>query len=264
MFAFQDVAGRVEVAFTDRHGGTGTGPFASLDLGRRAGNPDEPPGVEDNLAILAHAVARGRESPDDPYALPAGVTAPVLCAMSQVHGADVAVIDAEHLEARPSRAPARPQADALVTTLTGVALLVRVADCVPVLLADPEAGVVGAVHAGRAGLAAGVVPAALATMARAGARHVRGWVGPHVCGACYEVPADLRDEVAAVVPEARSETSWGTPALDVGAGVLAQLRAEQVEVVDASRCTLEDDDLFSYRRSGPRSGRLGGVVWMRP
>jgi polyphenol oxidase len=157
-----------------------------------------------------------------------------------------------------------PVADALVTALPGVVLLVRVADCVPVLLADVESGVVAAVHAGRPGLVAGVVPAAVRAMRRPGASSVRAWMGPHVCGRCYEVPASMRAEVAGVVPEAWAETSWGTPSVDIGAGVLAQLRSEDVDVVDASRCTVEDDDLFSYRRQGSSSGRLGGLVWIRP
>jgi polyphenol oxidase len=164
--------------------------------------------------------------------------------------------------ARSSPADA-PVADGLVTTRDDVVLMVRVADCVPVLLADLDAGVVGAVHAGRPGLVAGVVPRAVATMRELGATHLRAWVGPHVCGACYEVPEGMRADVSAAVPEAYAETSWGTPAVDVGAGVLAQLRSEGVSVVDASRCTLEDEDLFSYRRQGRTSGRLAGLVRLR-
>jgi polyphenol oxidase len=80
----------------------------------------------------------------------------------------------------------------------------------------------------------------------------------------------MRTDVAAVVPESYAETSWGTPALDIGAGVRAQLRAAgdemdvPVEVVEVGRCTREDDDLFSYRRQGPQSGRLAGIVRVRP
>ncbi len=177
--------------------------------------------------------------------------------MRQVHGADVAVVD-ERAEAEP------PEADALVTRAPGVVLVVRVADCVPVLLADVERGVVGAAHAGRPGLVAGVVPATVAAMRDLGAAEITAWVGPHVCGACYEVPEQMRADVAAVVPEAYAETSWGTPAVDVGAGVRAQLAAAGVEIVDASRCTREDEDLYSYRRQGEESGRLAGLVWVRP
>ena len=134
----------------------------------------------------------------------------------------------------------------------------------PVLLADPEAGVVGAAHAGRPGLVAGVVPRTVEAMRERGATAIRAWVGPHVCGRCYEVPEQMRSDVAAVVPESFAETSWGTPAVDIGAGVVAQLTALGVASVDASRCTREDDDLYSYRRQGRESGRLGGLVWVRP
>src|SRR6188472_2233300 len=159
--------------------------------------------------------------------------------MRQVHGADVHVVSA---------GDGPPTADGLVTAERGTVLMVRVADCVPVLLADAGRGIVAAVHAGRPGLAGGVVPAAVTAMASLGAEQVTAWVGPHVCGACYEVPDRLRAEVSAVVPESYAETSWGTPALDIGAGVRAQLLAAGCAVVDASRCTLEDEDLFSYRR----------------
>jgi YfiH family protein len=181
--------------------------------------------------------------------------------MRQVHGADVRVIDQPWLDERPADLP---EVDGLVTDLPGVALLVRAADCVPVVLADPERGVVGAAHAGRDGLVAGVVPATVGRMRDLGGERVVAWVGPHICGRCYEVPERMRAEVAATVPESFAETSWGTPAVDVGAGVLAQLRAADVEVVDVARCTRESDDLHSYRRDGARAGRLGGVVWVRP
>ena len=102
-------------------------------------------------------------------------------------------------------------------------LMVRAADCVPVLLADPVAGVIGAAHPGRPGLAAGVVPATVAAMRERGATDITAWIGPHVCGGCYEVPAEMRDEVGALVPAAVATTTWGTPALDLGAGVRAQL-----------------------------------------
>jgi YfiH family protein len=155
-----------------------------------------------------------------------------------------------------------PTADAMVTTRRGVGLMIRMADCVPVLLADPRSGVVGAVHSGRTGTTLDIVGRAVERMRSLGAREVSAWIGPHVCGRCYEVPAQLRDEVAAVVPATRSETSWGTPALDLGAGVTAQLDAAGVSTVNVGRCTLEDDRLHSYRRDGADSGRLAGLVWM--
>jgi polyphenol oxidase len=263
VFSFQDSRGPVEVAFTDRHGGVSAGAYESLNLAVPKGDRDpagEQRAVEANIAIVGHAMARAEASPDDPLDLPDGVDVPVVVAMHQVHGADVRTVDRTWAAQRRPH----PVADGLVTDVPGVILLVRMADCVPVLLADVERRVVGAAHAGRPGLVAGVVPATVARMRALGAQHLVAWVGPHVCGRCYEVPDDMRETVAAVVPEAFAETSWGTPALDLGAGVVAQLKAEDVEVVDASRCTREDDDLFSYRRQGEASGRLGGLVWVRP
>jgi polyphenol oxidase len=142
-------------------------------------------------------------------------------------------------------------------------LMVRAADCVPLLLADAAAGVVGAAHAGRLGLAAGVVLRTVERMRELGASEVTAWVGPHVCGACYEVPAELQREVGAVVPASVATTSWGTPALDLGAGVRAQLEDAGVAVVDVARCTRESRDLFSFRRDGERAGRLAGLVRLR-
>ncbi|RYC05517.1 laccase domain-containing protein [Nocardioides zhouii] len=178
--------------------------------------------------------------------------------MHQVHGAHVDLVD-------DRRTSGRVPADAMITAQAGVALLARAADCVPVLLADPATGWIAAVHSGRPGLAAGVVPAAVAALRAQGADPSVAWVGPHVCGSCYEVPADLQDEVAIVVPEARSTTSWGTPALDLGAGVRAQLDASgitDVRVVDA--CTREDPSWPSHRRDGAAATRFAGVIWSHP
>jgi polyphenol oxidase len=266
VFAFQETRGPVEVAFTDRHrdGALGGGPSASLDLAepRPGDDPGAIDGLEESIDVVAYALARGTvPEGDDPYDLPPGVHAPVVVRMRQVHGADVHTVEEEWLARRPVEPP---EVDGLVTALPGVALLVRVADCVPVLLADPGRGVVGAAHAGRQGLVTGVIPATLDRMRRLGATDIIAWVGPYVCGGCYEVPAEMRDQVVAVVPEAFAETTWGTPAVDVGAGIVAQLKGEGVEVVDASRCTLEDAALYSYRRQGAAAGRFGGMVWVRP
>src|SRR4051794_41463754 len=124
--------------------------------------------------------------------------------MHHVHGADVEVVEPVGSVGPVGDAGRAPSCDALVTARPGVALLARAADCVPVLLADPTTGWIAAVHAGRLGLAAGVVPAAVAALRASGADPAVAWVGPHVCGACYEVPSELRDEVAVMVPAARS------------------------------------------------------------
>jgi polyphenol oxidase len=110
-----------------------------------------------------------------------------------------------------------------------------------------------------------VLPHGVGAMRELGAdqARVRAWIGPHVCGRCYEVPESMRDDVEAAVPGTATTTSWGTPAVDLGAGVRAQLDAagigaQRVEAV--GRCTREDPDLFSYRRDGAASGRLAGLV----
>ena len=274
MFAFTDTRAPAEVAFTDRQGGVSGGPDASLDLAEPA--PDAPDlesrlaALEEALDMVGHAVARrdqptgGQPTGDPPTERRAlerrpGTSLPTLVRMRQVHGNDVAVVDRAWLDARPQELP---RVDGLVTDVAGVALVVRAADCVPVLLADPVRRVVGAAHAGRQGLLERIVPATVAAMRDLGAEDLVAWVGPHICGRCYEVPDALRAQVAAEVPEAFGETSWGTPAVDVGAGVVAQLRAEGAEVVDAGLCTREDESLFSHRRQD--SGRLAGLVWVRP
>jgi polyphenol oxidase len=143
-----------------------------------------------------------------------------------------------------------------------VTLMVRGADCAMVLFADAGAGVIGGCHAGRPGLVVGVVPATIARMRELGARDITAWLGPHVCGRCYEVPQEMQDEVTAVVPESRATTSWGTPSVDIGAGIRAQLAEEGVACVDLSVCTRESPDLYSYRRDRLTSGRQAGVIRM--
>lgn len=182
----------------------------------------------------------------------AGVTGATPYLMHQVHGTDVHLVEAP---VEPT-----PDADALLTGQAGIALLARAADCVPVLLVA-DTGLVGAVHAGREGVRRGVVGAAVARMRELGVEGVRAWIGPHICGRCYEVPEQLRTEVASAVPETWAETSWGTPALDLGAGVRAQLEAGEVSVTEVGGCTREDDRLHSYRRDGAAAGRLAGLVW---
>ena len=179
-----------------------------------------------------------------------------LAGMEQLHGADVAWVKDDI---------GRPAVDALLTDAVGLALLVRVADCVPVVLAAPDDGLVGVVHCGRLGLVTGVVPAAVEALRERGARRLVAWIGPRACGRCYELPTQMADDVAATVPEARSSTSRGTAAADIGAGVVAQLAAGKVQVHDvgADVCTIEDERFFSYRREGDRAGRFGAVVVLR-
>ena len=241
MIGHSTAADGAHFAFTDRWGGVSAVPYDSLNLGGAVG--DDPAAVRTNRERAARAL--GRE--------PGRVVW-----MNQVHGRTVTVVD------RPWGERPVPEADAIVTARTDLTLAVLTADCVPVLLADPVAGVAAAAHAGRPGLAAGVVPAAVEAMITLGADpgRITARLGPAVCGKCYEVPDALRSEVSATVPEAYAETSWGTPAVDVSAGVRAQLARCGVRVVDGPAvCTLESTDHFSYRRERV-TGRLASYVWL--
>jgi len=175
-----------------------------------------------------------------------------IATMRQVHGADVAW-------AMPGLVP---EADALLTYTPNLAVLVRVADCVPIVLATQERDTVGVVHAGRKGLVDGVVPAAVAVLADRGKGALSAVIGPHICGRCYELDEQTAAEVAAAVPGSGSTTRWGTPGADIGAGVEAQLRTLGVTVERAGGCTLEHDRFFSYRRDATTQ-RQGAIVVLR-
>ncbi|MCG2803166.1 MAG: polyphenol oxidase family protein, partial [Cellulomonas sp.] len=169
-----DLGPGVLAGFTPRRGGVSRSPWHELNLALHVG--DDPSHVMANRARLEEWVG-----------------APVVFA-DQVHGTEVIVVPGTP----PPGTTSVGTADALVTCSAEVALGVLVADCVPVLLADVDAGVVAVARAGRAGLAAGVIAAALAAMSELGARrpHVRAVLGPCIAGRSYEVPATMRDEVA--------------------------------------------------------------------
>ncbi|MEJ2857911.1 MULTISPECIES: peptidoglycan editing factor PgeF [unclassified Saccharothrix] len=234
------LAQRVRVAITDRSGGVGKAPFATRNLGGAVG--DDPETVRHNRRRTATEL---------------GIDPDRVVFMHQVHGTDVAYVTEPHRHTSPPL-------DAVFTDRPGLALAVLVADCAPVLIADAEAGIVGAAHSGRVGTAAGVVPALVRAMVGHGAvpGRMTALVGPTACGLCYEVPAEMRDEFALLLPEARSTTRRGTPAIDVRAGVAAQLAAAGVaDVRHDSRCTMESPELFSHRRDRP-SGRFGAYIWL--
>lgn len=175
---------------------------------------------------------------------------PAVATMRQVHGADVAW-------AMPGLVP---EADALLTYTPGLGLVVRVADCVPVVLATEERDTVGVVHAGRRGLISGVVPAAVQVLRERGRGRVSAWLGPRICGRCYELDSTTAAEVRAAVPSAEATTADGTPAADIGAGVLAQLADLDVDAHDLGGCTLEDERFFSHRRNGTTQRQVAMVI----
>jgi hypothetical protein len=231
--------------FTTRYGGISTDPWAELNLALHV--EDQASNVMANRDVLAERLRSG------------SVSFP-----QQVHGTGVLTVDAAMAGRVPISRDGAPGIDALVTAVPETPIGVLAADCLPVLLADAERGVVAAAHAGRRGLAAGVLQATLAEMTANGARatNCRAVIGPAICGRCYEVPAEMREEVARQVPGSAATTSAGTPSLDLPAGAEQVLRRAGVgEVVQTGICTLTDERFYSYRRDGV-TGRFAGVVML--
>ncbi|MFE9750894.1 peptidoglycan editing factor PgeF [Saccharothrix saharensis] len=231
---------RIRRVVTTREGGVSKAPYDSFNLGDHVG--DDPAAVEANRKRLAEGI---------------GLEPDRLVWLEQVHGRTVGVVDG------PVGAPLEAT-DAVVTKQERLALVVLTADCVPVLLGDPEAGVIAAVHAGRVGARVGVVPATLDRMVELGAHKedIEVLLGPAVCGQCYEVPAAMRDDVEKHLPGSAAKTRSGKPALDLRAGIWQQLADAGVGRIGVDpRCTVEEKSLFSHRRD-PGTGRLAGVIWM--
>ena len=255
-FTQVDLGNGVYAGFTSKFGGVSQAPYGSLNLGPNV--QDAPEAVAENRAILAEHMG-----------------APVVFS-SQIHGSDFIFINDEAASTWVGANPpvtAGP-ADALITTSRQVGLGVLVADCVPVLLASPpgggtETGIVATAHAGRRGVELNVIAAIVAQMRAAGAQQIKAAIGPAICGNCYEVPAEMRAEVAALEPDAWAETRHGTPGLDLPAAVADQLARAGVEIAYRSpHCTLESNDFYSHRRAtaevatgGPgATGRQAGAI----
>ena len=238
----------VGLAFTDRLGGVSMPPYDSLNLGRT--DVDDPWNVATNFRIVSDLI---------------GVDRIAIC--SQVHGTHVERVDDSYSipigeGSFPDQGDHTRVADALVTMEFDVALAIRVADCVPVLLADPDAGVVAAAHAGRVGLLAGILQNTLIAMRDMGAKKIQAWIGPHICPSCYEVPPAMADLAWAQIPATKATSRDGTPALDLGAGAQAILESESVLVTNCDPCTSCDPHFFSHRRDKGQTGRQAGLIWL--
>jgi YfiH family protein len=236
-------------AFAARHGGVSEGPFATLNLGIAIA-----PWVEDPLERVEENLRRLLEA--------AGLAGGRLVRVTQVHGVETLV--AERIADGP-----RCEADALVAAAPGFAIAIRMADCVPVLLACPRTGHVAAVHAGWRGLVGGTIESAVAALERGGV--VRGElvaaIGPCIGVAAYEVGPEVAATCRAAGLEAAVSTAWPREHLDCFRAAAIRLEAAGV---DAARidgeplCTFaHPDEFFSYRRDGARSGRLAAVIGPR-
>ena len=218
-------------SFSDRTGGLSTGAFLSNNVATHVG--------DDHTTVLAN-----RACLESDLALP-------IQFMEQVHGKVVATIGRQIISP--------PTADALITRSAGIGLAVMVADCIPLLLASSQT--VAAVHVGRKGLMNGVALEAIREIHSHGGSDITAVVGPAICGQCYEVSQEIYDDVTRSFPLAASKTREGGLALDLSRALIDQLQSLGVKVIDEGRCTVEDKNLYSYRRDGV-TGRQVGVVWL--
>ncbi|MDR0365486.1 MAG: polyphenol oxidase family protein [Bifidobacteriaceae bacterium] len=161
----------------------------------------------------------------------------------------------KHLDQAP------PKCDALGSQVRGIGLVMRTADCVPVLLADPEAGVVAAVHVGWRGLLAGVIQSAVAAMEAGGAgRHqIRAAIGPAICVDCYEVGQDVAGQALAGGHQVKQGPAGGAW-LNMPGSTVSQLEQAGARIIEwIDECTAESPRLYSWRAERTLS-RQGGVV----
>jgi polyphenol oxidase len=224
--------------FFTREGGVSSGLYASLNGG--VGSNDHAAHVAENRARMAAAV---------------GVDADRLVTAYQIHSPQVVVAET------PWRPEQRPRADAIVTRMRALAIGVTTADCGPILLADPQAGVIGAAHAGWRGALTGVIEATLAAMERLGAdRHeIRAALGPMIRQPNYEVGPDLMARFAAEDPASNrffaAAPRDGHALFDLAGYITARLRRASVRhIEDIALCTYADPaKFFSYRRATHRA-----------
>ncbi len=224
--------------FFTRQGGVSAGIYASLNAG--LGSHDAAANVTENRARMAAAL---------------GVEPHRLLTAYQIHSPNVVVADA------PWPTDARPHADAIVTRLRALAIGVTTADCGPVLLSDPQAGVIGAAHAGWRGALGGVIEATVAAMTRLGAArgHIRAAIGPMIRQSNYEVGPDLVARFADEDPASHrffaAAAREAHAMFDLGGYVAARLeRAGIGQVEDLGLCTYGDPvRFFSYRRATHRA-----------
>jgi YfiH family protein len=240
-------AAGVAHGFSTRVGGVSVGPYASMNLGWSVG--DDPRAVEENHQRLAAAVGHERTA---------------LRLATQAHGPAVLDTDATSRDRRSE--PPGTGHDALVARRQGVAVGVRTADCVPVLVANPATGAVAAIHAGWRGVVAGVVPAALEVLAPdASARGgLVAAIGPHIRVDRFEVGADVAKQIADASDASVIVPREPRPHVDLARAIRIQLERAGLDaknIDDVGGCTLAEPERFhSHRRDGEKSGRMLSVI----
>jgi len=257
---------------SERAGGVSLAPYAGLNLGIHVG--------DDLLAVAENRARLRAQLPAEP------------CWLDQVHGIDVFDADTSQgsqlanlvsdsaansaAEPPPGQALSRastwhpPRADAAITQTPGRVLAILTADCLPVVIVDEAATILGAAHAGWRGLVGGVLESTLARMAQAagGSPSWKAWIGPAIGPQAFEVGADVRDAFLAddagnatcFVPRADVAGKWWADLPELAARRLRRAGVTQVEL--SGRCTVsEPERYFSYRRDG-KTGRIATLAWL--
>lgn len=225
---------RIGALSTTRHGGISQGPPASLNLG--VNNGDDPERVAHNRRRVA-AQAGGE-----------------VCWLNQVHGREVIHLDDWHEGVA---------ADAAWTDRPGRVAVVQTADCLPVLIAHRAGRAVAAVHAGWRGLAAGIVERTIVSLGQP-RNELIAWIGPSICGRCYQVGDEVRAALVARHPGFGDHfladgERWRA---DLKAIARHELAAHGVSVHDSGRCTMgEPEHFYSFRRDGT-TGNLASLIWI--
>lgn len=204
----------IKVVYTTRLGGVSQGDYASLNLSYKVGDSKE-------------AVAANRRALVSELGLPIRL-------VSQIHSSRV--YDADKTDP-VSLDRKSPEADAQVTRRRDQFLGIFAADCLPVFLADPQAGVIGAAHCGRKGLMAGIIESTVALMVDKGAdpAHILATLGPSICSDCYQVEADLAETFNHRFPGTAGVSRFGGTSIDIAGAALTSLRASGiVNLVDSS------------------------------
>jgi len=244
-------AAGVRHAFTTRIGGVSAPPFDSLNLGHASVGcvRDPQDHIDQNYRLVLNGLGcNGRE----------------LCAVRQVHGANVAIVAAEQPHDN------HMSADALISDDARRVLSVRVADCVPVLLASEDGRWVAAVHAGWRGIVAGVVPAALGALClhsgQIGAHQVLAAIGPCIGMDAFEVGADVLDAMSSLLGDEaplRRDTS-GKGHVNLRQAVRIQLLRggmDESRIDQSDRCTFRDrEEFYSHRRDSAVTGRMAALI----
>lgn len=237
--------------FSDRHGGVSTGAFAGLNLDDRS---DDPALVSENRRRLCRAL---------------GFEPSQLVRLNQVHGTEIITVSQAGVWT----------GDALVSSTKGLLLAIGTADCYPILLEDPEVGVIGAVHAGWRGTLGRLVQATVQTMTTLGARteHIRAAVGVGICGECYAVGDDVARQFEAAGlakaltspitnPDQMQDYTQSQIHLDLQQAnrqILEEAGVQQQHIWQAKGCSTEPD-FYSFRRDKGMTGRMWAVIGLLP